>query len=99
MNWRNELDKYEDSDIDGKINESFDVDVKRRNPKRVRNAHHNSAFLSLSQVLERVPIGRSTLYLMVKKGEFPKQIKLSERVAVWSKAEVEEWIENKLKRK
>lgn len=62
-----------------------------------RVADASSPFLGLKQVMELVPVSRSSLYLMVKNGEFPKQKKLGKRAMAWSKAEVMAWIKDKLK--
>lgn len=45
-------------------------------------------FLRLPQVLNLVPVSRSTLWQRVKEGRFPQPIKLSERVTVWRAADV-----------
>lgn len=63
---------------------------------RARQAKESSPFYSIQQVLELVPISKSSLYLMVKNGEFPAQKKLGKRAAVWSKEEVHNWIQSKL---
>jgi len=35
-------------------------------------------------------------YRLMKKGEFPKQIKLSDRSSGWVFEEVEQWLENRI---
>lgn len=51
-------------------------------------------FLRLPQVLNLVPVSRSTLWQRVKEGRFPQPIKLSERVTVWKTADVLAFIEH-----
>lgn len=70
-----------------------------RKSKRVspRVAGEKSPFMSFAQVLELVPVGRSTLRLMIAAEKFPQPKKLGTRAAAWSKAEVEAWINDKLK--
>ena len=46
-------------------------------------------YLRLWQVLERVPVSKSTWWAGVKKGIFPKSIKLSPRVTVWLETDIE----------
>lgn len=41
-------------------------------------------------------LSRSTIYLKMDKGEFPKQVKLSERSVGWIEFEVQEWIKNRI---
>lgn len=46
----------------------------------------------LRQVLDRVGVSRSTLYEMVRRGEFPQQRRLSIRCVGWVESEVDAWI-------
>jgi len=49
-------------------------------------------FLRIPQVLELIPIGRSTLWAKIKKGEFPKPEKLSAKIAVWRESDIQAYI-------
>lgn len=40
-------------------------------------------FLRLNQILQRVPVGRSTWWLWVKQGKVPAPVKLGPRVSAW----------------
>lgn len=51
--------------------------------------------LRLPQVLERTALKRSQLYRLIKLGDFPKQIKLSERCCAWDSDSVDAWIESR----
>ena len=53
------------------------------------------SFLRLPQVTARTGLSRSVIYALIQKSEFPKQIKLSERTAVWSESSISAWIEEK----
>jgi prophage regulatory protein len=46
----------------------------------------------LPEVLERCKLTRSTLYAMMERGEFPRPIKLGERVNAWTSRQLEAWI-------
>ncbi|MFW2178510.1 MULTISPECIES: helix-turn-helix transcriptional regulator [unclassified Moraxella] len=46
------------------------------------------------QILQLVPIGKTTLYKLVKQGKFPQPIKLGENTTVWRNAEVLAWLDN-----
>jgi prophage regulatory protein len=48
--------------------------------------------LRIKTVLQVTGLTRSTLYRKVQRGEFPKQIKLSERCAGWREWEVAAWM-------
>ena len=39
-----------------------------------------------------VPVGKTTFWLMVKRGQFPAPIKISERVTVWRSEDVAAWV-------
>jgi prophage regulatory protein len=51
------------------------------------------AFLRLQQVQELVPLSKGEIYARIREGKFPNQIRLSHKVAVWRKTEVEAWME------
>ena len=48
--------------------------------------------LRLPAVLERVGIGKTALYGLISRGEFPPPLKLSTRAVGWCVGEVEQWI-------
>lgn len=50
--------------------------------------------LRIKRVLQVTGLTRSTLYRKVQRGEFPKQIKLSERCAGWRQSAVDAWMRN-----
>jgi prophage regulatory protein len=50
--------------------------------------------LRINAVLEMTGLSRSTLYRKIERGEFPKQIKLSERCAGWRQSAVNAWMRN-----
>jgi prophage regulatory protein len=59
-----------------------------------RRASSNRAdvrFLRLKEVLAICGKSRSSVYEAIKKGDFPKPVKLSARSSAWIKSEVEQW--------
>ncbi|MGH8580606.1 MAG: helix-turn-helix transcriptional regulator [Gammaproteobacteria bacterium] len=56
----------------------------------------NDRILRLSSVLEITGLSRSTIYSLVAKGVFPKQIKLSEKASGWLDSEVSAWIDSRV---
>jgi len=54
-------------------------------------------YLRLPQVLERIPVSKSTWWAGVRKGFFPKPIKLSPRITVWLEADIDAIGDNKPK--
>lgn len=51
----------------------------------------NQRLIRLPQVKAMVGLGRSSIYDKIKRGEFPKQIKIG-RSSGWVEAEVQLWI-------
>jgi prophage regulatory protein len=55
--------------------------------------------LRIRQVVERTGLGRSTIYDLIKKGQFPKQVYITERCVGWSEDGVHDWILERLEAK
>jgi prophage regulatory protein len=53
--------------------------------------------LRIWQVQQATGLARSTIYEMVKRGEFPRMHAISKRVSIWHAAEVQAWLEAKMK--
>jgi prophage regulatory protein len=51
-----------------------------------------TTILRLPELRKRIGLGRSSIYALVKRGQFPRPIHLSARAVGWSQAEVEQWI-------
>ena len=56
----------------------------------------SDSFLRLTDVQRRVLFSRSTTYLMISRGEFPKQISLGARAVGWLKSGIDQWIESRI---
>jgi prophage regulatory protein len=52
----------------------------------------NAKILRLPAVIERVGVSRPTIYLWIKKGAFPAQLKIGPNASGWLAAEVDAWI-------
>ena len=50
------------------------------------------SILRLRTVLERTGLSRSTIYALMRTGEFPRQIALGPRSVGWLESDVEAWI-------
>jgi prophage regulatory protein len=53
-------------------------------------------FLRAEDVTRITGIPRSTRYELIERGEFPKPIKLSERMVAWSAAEIADWQQQRI---
>ena len=51
----------------------------------------------LDTVLEMTTLSVSTIYRLMKKGQFPRQIKISERSTRWALEEIYEWMDDNFK--
>jgi prophage regulatory protein len=52
----------------------------------------HQVLLKLNEVTAVVRLGRSTIYLMVADGRFPKPVKLGKRSTGWIAVEVHDWL-------
>jgi len=58
--------------------------------------HEPERILRIRTVLARSGLSRSTLYRKMKKGTFPKQVRISEYCAGWRESELNGWIADPL---
>ena len=49
-------------------------------------------FLRLPEVLARTGLSRSTIYVRLDQGRFPRPVSLGARAVGWIETEVDEWI-------
>ena len=54
--------------------------------------------ISIPEVLDRVGVGRLTLYEWMAKGDFPASIPLGARSVGFLESDVDEWIEARVRR-
>ncbi len=47
-------------------------------------------------IMEMTGLSRSSIYLAVSKGEFPKPIKIGKRAIGWPESVIKEWIRRKV---
>jgi prophage regulatory protein len=55
----------------------------------------NSRILRLSTVLDLIGLSRSSIYLRIAQGSFPKQVSLGARAVVWREADVQKWLDSR----
>ncbi len=55
------------------------------------NKTTQTQYLKLIDIVEEYSIPKSTAYYLIKTQNFPKQIKLSKRSAVWKRVEIDAW--------
>lgn len=54
----------------------------------------NTYLLKLNDVLNLCQLSKSTLYRMIRAGDFPEPVALNKRAVAWKTDEIEAWIEN-----
>ncbi|MGO4685798.1 helix-turn-helix transcriptional regulator [Hyphomicrobium sp. 2TAF46] len=57
--------------------------------------HHPERLLRARAVYERLGVGRSTFYALVRSGEFPAPVRISEQAVGWLESNVNAWIQNR----
>ena len=50
--------------------------------------------LRFSDVIERTGLARNTIYDYVSRDEFPKPVKLGQRMVAWRESDVNRWMES-----
>ena len=53
-------------------------------------------FIKIEDVLQMTSLSRTTMYSLIRKGSFPKQIKLGNRISVWSEEKIISWMNDKI---
>lgn len=54
------------------------------------------SILRLPTVKDRTGLSRSTIYLRISEGTFPKPISLGSRAVGWIESEINEWLEQRI---
>lgn len=61
--------------------------------RRAGNQKKEIRFIRLKEVLAICGKSRSSVYDAIKKGRFPKPVKLHGRSTAWVRSEVEQWVQ------
>lgn len=56
------------------------------------NASSNDRIIKIREVIAMTGLSRSSIYLQIKKGTFPVQVKLSTRSSGWLWSEINGWL-------
>jgi prophage regulatory protein len=64
--------------------------------KARRRANMIKAILRFPEVKRRTGLSRSTIYLKIAEGAFPRQVSLGPRAVGWIEAEIEEWLSGQI---
>lgn len=55
----------------------------------------NARIIRMPQVMEKVGLRRSAIYNMIKRGEFPLQIRLGKSASGWLESEIDAWVSSR----
>ena len=53
-------------------------------------------FVRLPEVMVRTGLSRSTIYVMVAAGQFPKPVPLGARAVGWIESELDDWLRDRI---
>lgn len=54
-----------------------------------------SRLLRLPQVTNLTGLGRTAIYAAIQRGDFPRQVRLTERTSAWREADILGWINSR----
>jgi len=49
-------------------------------------------FIRFKELRQRIPLGRTTIWKMMREGRFPQSRRIGKMAAAWLESEVEEWM-------
>lgn len=52
--------------------------------------------INIHEVVELIGLSRSTIYVLVSAGKFPKPLKLTERRVAWRNSDIASWVQDRL---
>ena len=58
--------------------------------------HSPNRLLRLPDVIDRVGLQKSSIYKLIRQGEFPRPITIANRTSVWPERVVDEWIAQRI---
>ena len=61
-----------------------------------RRTNAPTRFLRLPEVMARTGLSRSTIYVRLAEGRFPRPVALGGRAVGWIEAEVDEWVRERI---
>ncbi len=54
--------------------------------------------ITLEEVTDRIPFSSGHIYRLIRREEFPKQVKVGSQRVAWLECEVDAWIQERIKR-
>lgn len=54
------------------------------------------AWMDITEVTEKVDLGKTTLYAYMAEGKFPQPVKLGDKKVRWLSEEVDAWLQSRI---
>ena len=64
--------------------------TQNKNEKKV----FKGGFMRLDEVLELIPVSRSSWWLGIKKGRYPKSVKIGTRTTAWARSDIDDLMQS-----
>lgn len=64
--------------------------------KQLAEPHRVTRLIRLPEVMNRVGLGRSTIYRWMSEGRFPKPVQLGGHAVAWVETEVDAWVSHQI---
>lgn len=61
--------------------------------------YHGQAILRRRQVEARTGLSKSSIYLAIQRGEFPRPIKIGKRAVGWIECDIDAWMQERIERR
>ena len=58
--------------------------------------YHGQAILRRRQVEARTGLSKSSIYLAIQRGEFPRPIKIGKRAVGWIECDIDAWMQERI---
>jgi predicted DNA-binding transcriptional regulator AlpA len=54
-----------------------------------------TGFIRMNQVIKIFPVNKTTIWRMIKRGDFPKSIRMGGNLTVWRVEDIKAWLDSK----
>lgn len=61
--------------------------------------YHGQAILRRRQVEARTGLSKSSIYLAIQRGEFPRPINIGKRAVGWLESDIDSWVQERIARR
>ena len=69
-----------------------------RTKTKTANAKNDKSLIFRGELIDRLGLSYSTIWAMMRRGEFPSPLELSDGIVCWPSREVDRWIQSRPRR-